>query len=133
MENIDSGVRTRDLVVEAEFMAIHTAQDWDYGFVVRNPQNLIGWTWLSCADQMMNGGIISHVTLVTMTILRSIGSACETLGPACLPNREPVCLMIAVEGSGWLFINDQLVFYLKLDLGHNQDVGNVECAMGLLQ
>ena len=34
----DSRVRTRDLVTEAEF-SNSRGQDWDYGFIVRNPQS----------------------------------------------------------------------------------------------
>ena len=36
-------------------------------------------------------------------------------------------VVIAIEESGWFFLNDQLV--AKLDLGHNLDVGNIS-AMG---
>ena len=36
-------------------------------------------------------------------------------------------MIIAIEESGWLFVNDQLV--AKLDLGHNQTSGGIS-AMG---
>ena len=118
-----SGVRTRDLVAEAEFINPHNSQDWDYGFVIRNPEfgrlEVISVTnderWYHDSSKVGDDAY----TDVTSGYLRNSGVNLSS-------NRNRL-LLIAVEGSGWFFINDKLV--TKLDLGHNQDVGSVG-AMG---
>ena len=117
-----SRVWTRDLVTEAEFINPQ-GQNWDYGFVIRNPEfnrlEVIGVTddewWF---HKTRNVGDTEY-TEVSSGFLASSGSRLSL-------NRNRL-LMIAVEGSGWFFINDHLVS--KLDMGHNQDVGEVS-AMG---
>ena len=118
-----SGVRTRDLVAEAEFINPHNSQDWDCGFVIRNPEfgrlEVISVTnderWYHDSSKVGDDAY----TDVASGYLRNSGVNLSS-------NRNRL-LLIAVEGSGWFFINDKLV--TKLDLGHNQDVGSVG-AMG---
>ena len=113
-----SGVKTRDLVAEADFIN-PSGQDWDYGFIVRNPEfnrlEVIGVTgnewWF---HKTRNVGDDAY-TEVASGYLRNSG--------ASLSASRNRMLLIAVEGSGWFFINDNLV--AKLDLGHNQNVGHV--------
>ena len=113
-----SGVWTRDFVTEAEFINPR-GEDWDYGFIIRNPEfnrlEVIGVTdngwWF---HDTRNVGDYEY-TEVSSGFLSSSGLRLSS-------NRNGLVL-IAVEGSGWFFINDQLVS--KLDLGHNQDAGNV--------
>ena len=117
-----SDVFTRDLVTEVEFINPQGG-DWDYGFIVRRPQSgrleVIGVTndawWFHDSRNVGD----DEYTDVASGYLRNSG-----LRLASGQNR---LLLIAIEESGWFFINDQLV--TKLDLGHNQDVGNVS-AMG---
>ena len=113
-----SGVRTRDLVAEAEF-SNPRGQDWDYGFAVRNPQfnrtEVIGVTdnewWF---HKTRNVGDDAYTDVASGYLRNS---------EASLSSSRNRLLLIAIEESGWFFINDSLV--TKLDLGHNQDVGNV--------
>ncbi len=113
-----SGVWTRDLVVEAEFVNPRV-QNWDYGFAVRNPQfnrtEVIGVTddewWF---HKTRNVGDDAY-TDVASGYLRNSGLR--------LVSGQNYLLLIVVEECGWFFINDQLV--AKLDLAHNLDVGNV--------
>ena len=112
----DSDVRTRDLVTEVEFINPR-GRDWDYGFVMRNPEygrlEVIGVTdnewWF---HKTRNVGD-SEYTDVASGYLRNSG--------ASLSSSRTRLLVIAIEGSGWFFVNGQLVS--KLDLGHNQDQG----------
>ena len=112
----DSDVRTRDLVTEVEFINPR-GQDWDYGFVMRNPEygrlEVIGVTdserWF---HKTRNVGD-SEYTDVASGYLRNSG--------ASLSSSRTRLLVIAVEEAGWFFVNSQLVS--KLDLGHNQDQG----------
>ena len=114
----DSRVRTRDLVTEVEF-SNSRGQDWDYGFIVRSPQSgrleVIGVTddawWFHYTRNVGD----DDYTEIASGYLRNSG--------ASLSSSQNRLLLIAVEGSGWFFINDHLA--TKLDLGHNQDVGNV--------
>ena len=118
-----SGVRTRDLVAEAEFINPHNSQDWDYGFVIRNPEfgrlEVISVTnderWYHDSSKVGDDAY----TDVTSGYLRNSGVNLSS-------NRNRL-LLIAVEGSGWLFLGDQVV--TKLDLRHNDDMGSVS-AMG---
>ncbi len=116
-----SRVQTRDLVVKAEFLNPQ-GSDWSYGLMIRNPAfnqlEVIGLTdkawwfhetrdvgddeYTKLADGYLSG---AGITLLSRNHL----------------------LIIAIEGAGWFFVNDQLV--AKLDLGHNQTSGGVS-AMG---
>ena len=116
-----SGVRTRDLVVEAEFVNPQ-GSDWDYGFIIRNPEfsrlEVIGLTnkasWFHKTRDVGDNEYIE----VADGYLSAAGID--------LLSRNHL-LIIAIEGAGWLFVNDRLV--AKLDLGHNQTSGGIS-AMG---
>ena len=117
----ESGVRTRDLVAEAEFIN-PSGPDWDYGFIVRNPRpNRIdvigvlyeGW-WFHATHNVGD----DEYTQVANGWLYDVGIV--------LQSRNHL-LLLAFGDSGWLFLNDQLV--AKLDLSHNMDYGSVS-AMG---
>ncbi len=114
----DSGVRTRDLVAEAEFTNPRS-RDWDYGFSVRNPQynrtEIIGVTnneWWFHKTRNVGDDVYTDVA---SGFLRDSGIR--------LTSTQNHLLVIAIGESGWVFINDRLM--TKLDLGHNQDAGNV--------
>ena len=116
-----SEVRTRDLVVEAEFVNPQ-GSDWDYGFIIRNPEfnrlEVIGLTdkawWFHKTRDVVDNEYIE----VADGYLSAAGID--------LLSRNHL-LIIAIEGAGWLFVNDRLV--AKLDLGHNQTSGGIS-AMG---
>ena len=116
-----SRVRTRDLVVEAEFVNPQ-GSDWDYGFIIRNPElnhlDIIGLTdkawWFHYALDVSD----DEYAKVADGYLSGAGIS--------LLSRNHL-LIIAIEGAGWFFVNDRLV--VKLDLGHNLDSGRVS-AMG---
>ena len=116
-----SGVRTRDLVVEADFVNPQ-GSDWDYGFIIRNPEvnrlEVIGLTdkasWFHYALDVGD----DEYTKVGDDYLSDAGVS--------LLSRNHL-LIIAIEESGWLLVNDRLV--AKLDLGHNQTSGGIS-AMG---
>ena len=113
-----SGVWTSDLVTEATFTSPQ-GRDWDYGFVIRNPEfntlEVIGVTgnnwWF-------------HET-------RDVGDDEYTemsegrLSPAL--RQENHLILFAIEDWGLFFVNGQLVS--RLDLSHNLDYGSVS-AMG---
>ena len=112
-----SGVRTRNLVVEAEFVNPQ-GSDWDYGFIIRNPESnhldTIGLTdkawWFHETRDVGD----DEYAKVADGYLSDAGIS--------LLSRNHL-LIIAIEESGWLFVNDQLV--AKLDLGHNQTSGGI--------
>ncbi len=112
-----SGVRARDLVVEAEFVNPQ-GSDWDYGFIIRNPEfnrfEVIGLTdkasWFHYARDVSD----DEYAKVADGYLSGAGIS--------LLSRNHL-LIIAIEGAGWLFVNDRLV--AKLDLGHNQTSGGI--------
>ena len=116
-----SRVRTRDLVVEAEFVNPQ-GSDWDYGFIIRNPElnhlDVIGLTdkawWFHYALDVSD----DEYAKVADGYLSAAGIS--------LLSRNHL-LIIAIEGAGWFFVNDQMV--AKLDLGHNQVSGRIS-AMG---
>ena len=116
-----SGVRTRDLMAEAEFVNPQ-GSDWDYGFIIRNPElnhlDVIGLTdkawWFHYALDVGD----DEYTEVADGYLSDAGIS--------LLSRNHL-LIIAIDGAGWLFVNDRLV--AKLDLGHNQTSGGIS-AMG---
>ncbi len=109
------GVQTRNLVVEAEFINPQ-GSDWDYGFTIRNPEfghlEVIGLTdeawWFHDTRDVGD----DEYTNVADGYLSDAGIS--------LLSRNHL-LVIAIEGAGWFFVNDQLV--AKLDLGHNLDSG----------
>ena len=118
----NSGVRTRDLVAEAKFIN-PPDRGWNYGFIVRNPEvnrlEVIGVTdderWAHYSHDVGDSDYSEKAS-----------GYLPNSGLRLLSGQNRL-LLIAIEESGWFFINDQLV--AKLDMGHNQDVGNVS-AMG---
>ena len=117
-----SRVWTRDLVTEAEFIDPQ-GQNWDYGFVIRNPE----FNRLEVIGVTDNGWWFHKTRKVGDTEYTEVSSGFLSIFGSRLSSNRNRLVLIAVEGSGWFFINDQLV--TKLDLGHNQDVGEVS-AMG---
>ena len=118
----NSGVRTRDLVAEIEFINPES-QGWNYGFIVRNPEfnrlEVIGVTkeerWAHYSHDVDD----ANYTDKASGHLRDSGLKLSSV--------QNYLLLIAVEESGWLFLGDQVV--TKLDLRHNDDMGSVS-AMG---
>ena len=117
----DSGVWTRDLVAEAEFVNPQ-GNNWDYGFIIRNPRynrlEVIGLTdsawWFHYARDVGD----TEYTDAASGYLSESGISLQSR------NR---LTMIAFEDAGWFFVNGWLV--AKLDLSHNLDSGDVS-AMG---
>ena len=116
-----SRVRTRDLVVEADFVNPQ-GSNWSYGFLIRSPErnhlDVIGLTdkawWFHDTRDVGD----DEYTDVASGYLSDAGIN--------LLSRNHL-LIIAIEESGWFFVNDRLV--AKLDLGHNQASGGIS-AMG---
>ena len=116
-----SRVRTRDLVVEADFVNPQ-GSNWSYGFLIRRPErnhlDVIGLTdkawWFHDTRDVGD----DEYTDVASGYLSDAGIN--------LLSRNHL-LIIAIEESGWFFVNDRLV--AKLDLGHNQASGGIS-AMG---
>ena len=115
-----SGVLTRDLVVEAEFVNPQ-GSDWDYGFVIRNPERnrleVIGLTGRAWWFHKTRDVVDNEYT--------DVGSAYLSASNIKLLTRNRL-LLIAIEESGWFFVNGQLV--TKLDVGHNLDPGWIYAA-----
>ena len=116
----DSRVRTRDLVVEAEFVNPQ-GSDWDYGFIIRNPAfnrlEVIGLTdvgWWFHYTRNVGDDDYTEKARVYLP-----GAGINLLSRNHL-------LLVAIEESGWFFVNGQLV--AKLDLSHNLDSGRVSAA-----
>ena len=115
-----SGVWARDLLVEAQFISPQDS-DWDYGFVIRNPQfnrlDIVGLTgsewWFHYTRDV---GDDEYTELAS-------GFLSETGARFLSRNR---LLLIAIEDTGWFFVNDELVD--KLNLSHNQDQGEIRAA-----
>ena len=115
-----SGVWARDLVTEATF-ASPAGRDWDYGFIIRNPEfnrlEVIG---------VGGGNRWFHLT-------RDVGEddytdADEGRLSAGLRNDNHL-LLFAFEDWGMFFVNGQYV--AQLNLSHNQDYGGVSVVGGL--
>ena len=122
----DSGVRTRDLVVEAEFISTQGDEwDWDYGFIIRNPEfnrlEVIGVEWRSGWFHKTRTVGDSEYTTVAE------GSPALRLGYRSLLRGIGHLLLMAFGDTGWFFLNGELV--AELDLSHNLDSGWVS-AMG---
>ena len=102
----DSGVSTRDLVAEAEFVN-PPGDDWDYGFIIRNPAyNRLDVVVLAADSRWFHDTRdIGDAEYTDVDYGRLSGS---------LRDRNHL-LIIAVEESGWFFVNGRLE--AKLDLG----------------
>jgi len=116
----DSGVWTRTLVAEAEFVN-PKGSDWDYGFIIRNPEfnrlEVIGLTderwWFHYTHDI---GDDEYTKLADGNI------------PAANFRNKNHLLLIALEDAGLFFVNGQLVS--RLDLSHNMDYGDVSVIGG---
>ena len=117
----DSGVWTRDLVAEATFISPR-GSNWDYGFVIRNPEfnrlEVIGVTgdnwWFHDTHDVGD----AEYTKVAEGRLSASGAALSS---------KNHLLLVAVSDWGVFFVNDVLIS--QLDLSHNLDYGAVS-AMG---
>ena len=111
-----SGVWTRDMVVEAEFVN-PTGSEWSYGFVIRQPEyerlEVVGFTDL--------GWWFHYTRNVSDYDYTELASGYLT-GSARSGDRNHL-LLIAVKDSGWFFLNGRLI--ASLDLGQNQDHGDI--------
>ena len=112
-----SGVRARDLLVEADFVNPQ-GSDWSYGFLIRNPEynhlDVIGLNDKAWWFHKTRAVGDDEYTTVADGYLAGAGVS--------LLSRNHL-LIIAIEGAGWFFVNDRLV--AKLDLGHNQASGGI--------
>ncbi len=115
-----SGVWTRDVVVEAEFVNPSDGQ-WDYGFLIRQPE----YNRLEVIN-FANNGWWSHQTRDVRDSEYTEVASGPLANSLATPSRRNHMLLIAIRDAGWLFINDQLVS--KLDLAHNQAEGYVSAA-----
>ena len=113
-----SGVWTRDMITQAEF-ANPTGKDWSYGFIVRNPE----FNRLEVIGVTDNEWWFHKTRNVGDNAYSDVASGYLRISGASLSSSRNRLLVIAVEGTGWFFVNDRLL--AKLDLGHNQDVGGV--------
>ena len=117
----DSGVWTRDVIVEAEYIS-PPGTDWDYGFIIRNPEHnrleVIGITgnrqWFHQTRDVGD----SEYTDMASGFLRDF---------AVSPQNKNHLLVAAFGEFGLFFVNDK--FVARLDLSHNQNHGRVS-AMG---
>ncbi|MXX53848.1 MAG: trypsin-like serine protease [Dehalococcoidia bacterium] len=124
----ENSVWTRDLVVEAEFISPQ-GENWDYGFIIRNPEQnwleVIGITAQSSA--FGNSGRWFHKTHASGD--SAYTTVAEGPGPGLRPGfgriiskRAINYLMLkAIGDTGWFFLNGDLVS--ELDLSHNLDSG----------
>ena len=111
-----SGISARDLVVEAEFVNPEGG-DWSYGFIIRNPEfNRLEVVVLADTERWF------HYTKDVGDSDYTNVSSGSLPGSARAGNRNHL-LLIAVEDSGWFFLDGRLVG--KLNFGHNTDHGVV--------
>ena len=112
-----SGVWTRDFVAEAQFIT-PSGTDWDYGFIIRNPEygrlEVIGLTGDSRWFHKTRDVGDSEYTEVQSGFLSAAGA--NLLGKNHL-------LVAAFNDWGLFFVNG--VYVAGLDLSHNQDYGDV--------
>ena len=117
----DSGVWTRDVIVEAEYIS-PPGTDWDYGFIIRNPEyNRLEVIGISGDGRWFHDARDIGDSEYTDMASGSLGDS-----GARVLNRNHLLIM-ALENVGLLFVNG--VYVARLDLSHNQDYGDVS-AMG---
>ena len=120
-----SGVWARDLVVEAEFINPQ-GSDWSYGFLIRNPESshleVIGLTDREWWFHYSSGVGEDRFTEIASSYLSREGIN--------LLSKNHL-MLIAIEESGWFFVNDRLA--AKLDLDHNLDSGWVSAIGNFFQ
>ena len=112
-----SGVWTRDLIAEGEFVNPQDS-NWDYGFIVRNPV----FNRLEAILLTGDGRWFHKTRSVEDDSYTTVADGRLSETGASFLNRNHM-LLLAFGESGWLFLNDQLV--AKLDLSHNMDYGYV--------
>ena len=116
----DSGVWARDLAAAADFVN-PPRNDWDYGFVIRNPQSgrleVVGITGLRRWFHQTRGPGDAGYRVV----------ASGEVPPGDFRERNRL-LLLAVDQSGLLFVNGRLV--ARLDFKHNQSYGDVSIMGG---
>ena len=113
----NTGLWTRDLVAEAEFVS-PVGGNWDYGFVFRNPAfnvlEVVGVSdegkWFHTARSATSGGYVDLAK----------GAVSES--GAAFRDRNHV-MLVAFGSTGLLLLNGQMV--ARLDLLHNQNSGGV--------
>ena len=122
------GVRARDFVVEAEFLEKSRFGFRDYGFAIRNSEfNRLEIIYLFIGD---DGATWGHSTREPDDEYYT--DVAYPINPAfrgyMLPDLDSKnhLLIIAIEESGWFFVNGHLV--TKLDFSHNLDSGWVGVA-----
>ena len=109
------------MIAEAEFTN-QQGDDWDYGFAIRNPgRNRVEVIGLTHQQWWFHNTRNSNDDDYT-----DVDSGFLWESRAALRNKNHLVLLAFGE-SGWFFLNDTLV--AELDLGHNQDHGEVK-AMG---
>ncbi len=113
----ESGVWSRDLVVEADFTRTG-GTPWSYGFLIRNPE----FNRLEVIGISSSGGWFHDSRDVGDDAYTDIGSGWLSSTSATLRHKNHL-LLIAMEDEGWFFLNGQLV--AKLDLSHNLDNGRI--------
>ena len=116
-----SGVWSRDLVTEAEFVNPQ-GSDWSYGFIIRRS----GTGRLDVIGVTDNGWWFHDTRDVGDEKYTDVGSGPLSNWRSGASSRNHLVL-IAIEELGWLFVNGELE--AELDLGHNQDRGQI-AAMG---
>ena len=118
----DSGVWARDVIVEAEYNS-PLGTDWDYGFVIRNPEfNRLEVIGISGDGQWFHDTRDIGDSEYTEMASGSLGDS-----GARILNRNHL-LVMALENVGLLFVNGEYV--ARLDLSHNQDHGDVSVMGG---
>ena len=115
----DSYLWARDLVAEAEFTN-PPGRDWDYGFIIRNPES----------DRLEVIGVTGDNWWFHNT--RDVGDAeytdvAEGRLSVNLRSKNHL-LLFALEDTGLFFVNGELV--ARLDLSHNLDYGDISAIGG---
>ena len=113
----DSGVWARDVVVEAEYIS-PPGTDWDYGFVIRNPE----YNRLEVIGLTGDGRWFHETRDVGDDEYTDVDSGFLWESGAALRSKNHL-LVAAFDDWGLFFVNGALV--ARLDLSHNQDYGDV--------
>ena len=116
----DSGVWTRDLVAESEFIS-PSGYDWDYGFIIRNPD----------FNRLEVVGVDGRRRWFHQTRDVSDAEYTEVANgyiPSSNFHSRNHLLLIALNDWGLFFVNGHLV--ARLELSHNLDYGGVSVIGG---
>ena len=113
------GIRTRDLVAEAEFLNPR-GTEWSYGFGIRNPPVFDRLDVSLDVIVLAGHGEWFHYTKNSKDAEYTLLNSGHFTGG--LNNRNHL-MVIAIKGEGWFFVNGQLATWLDLSL--NQDAGDV--------